>query len=195
MFSFLYLLGFHSLVYVVGDLPAIIFHLSIRFYCSPFKLAISKQPFLSLTFTLTVGAESEICPQFGCACVMDLILFSRSILTGLFPPTSGTAYINGRDIRTDMDVIRSSMGMCPQHNILFKQWVTANKLHAHRIPKPLEDGEKERKNKDLLRLVDYISLEKSYDWFRGKIQRLWRQLEVAGQSFNASAGWKNCPNK
>lgn len=45
----------------------------------------------------------------------------RSILTGLYPPTSGTAYINGRDIRTDMDVIRSSMGMCPQYNILFKQ--------------------------------------------------------------------------
>ncbi|KAM3865832.1 retinal-specific phospholipid-transporting ATPase ABCA4-like [Diretmus argenteus] len=43
-----------------------------------------------------------------------------SILTGLFPPTSGTAYINGRDIRTDMDIIRTSMGMCPQHNILFK---------------------------------------------------------------------------
>ncbi|XP_074544605.1 retinal-specific phospholipid-transporting ATPase ABCA4-like [Halichoeres trimaculatus] len=45
---------------------------------------------------------------------------TMSILTGLFPPTSGTAYINGRDIRTDMDAIRSSLGMCPQYNILFK---------------------------------------------------------------------------
>lgn len=55
-----------------------------------------------------------------------LILISsfsfRSILTGLYPPTSGTAYINGRDIRTDIDIIRSSMGMCPQYNILFNQW-------------------------------------------------------------------------
>ncbi|XP_063056412.1 retinal-specific phospholipid-transporting ATPase ABCA4-like [Engraulis encrasicolus] len=42
-----------------------------------------------------------------------------SILTGLFPPTSGTAYIYGHDIRTDMDIIRSSMGTCPQYNILF----------------------------------------------------------------------------
>lgn len=47
--------------------------------------------------------------------------FCRSILTGLYPPTSGTAYINGRDIRTDIDIIRTSMGMCPQHNILFNQ--------------------------------------------------------------------------
>uniref|UniRef100_A0A674BWY9 P-type phospholipid transporter n=1 Tax=Salmo trutta TaxID=8032 RepID=A0A674BWY9_SALTR len=45
---------------------------------------------------------------------------TMSILTGLFPPTSGTAFINGRDIRTDMDSIRTSMGMCPQYNILFK---------------------------------------------------------------------------
>uniref|UniRef100_A0A3Q2QA05 P-type phospholipid transporter n=1 Tax=Fundulus heteroclitus TaxID=8078 RepID=A0A3Q2QA05_FUNHE len=42
-----------------------------------------------------------------------------SILTGLYPPTSGTAYINGRDIKTDMDIIRTSLGMCPQYNILF----------------------------------------------------------------------------
>lgn len=52
--------------------------------------------------------------------VLEMFFCSRSILTGLFPPTSGTAYINGRDIRTDMDIIRSSMGMCPQYNILFK---------------------------------------------------------------------------
>lgn len=50
-----------------------------------------------------------------------LFFRSRSILTGLYPPTSGTAYVNGRDIRTDFDSVRSSMGMCPQYNILFKQ--------------------------------------------------------------------------
>ncbi|KAM4557505.1 retinal-specific phospholipid-transporting ATPase ABCA4-like [Fundulus diaphanus] len=44
---------------------------------------------------------------------------TMSILTGLYPPTSGTAYINGRDIKTDMDIIRTSLGMCPQYNILF----------------------------------------------------------------------------
>ncbi|XP_076463176.1 phospholipid-transporting ATPase ABCA1-like isoform X2 [Babylonia areolata] len=43
-----------------------------------------------------------------------------SILTGLFPPTSGTAYINGRDIQTSIDEIRQSLGMCPQHNVLFE---------------------------------------------------------------------------
>ncbi len=37
----------------------------------------------------------------------------------MFPPTSGTANINGMDIRKDMDAIRQSLGVCPQHNVLF----------------------------------------------------------------------------
>ncbi|XP_058380535.1 ATP-binding cassette sub-family A member 2 isoform X4 [Diceros bicornis minor] len=44
---------------------------------------------------------------------------TMSILTGLFPPTSGSATIYGRDIRTEMDEIRKNLGMCPQHNVLF----------------------------------------------------------------------------
>lgn len=44
---------------------------------------------------------------------------TMSILTGLFPPTSGYATIYGHDIRTDMDIIRKGLGMCPQHNVLF----------------------------------------------------------------------------
>ncbi|XP_027890739.1 ATP-binding cassette sub-family A member 2 isoform X3 [Xiphophorus couchianus] len=44
---------------------------------------------------------------------------TMSILTGLFPPTSGSATIYGHDIRTEMDRIRQNLGMCPQHNVLF----------------------------------------------------------------------------
>ncbi|GFR62987.1 ATP-binding cassette sub-family A member 1, partial [Elysia marginata] len=44
---------------------------------------------------------------------------TMSILTGLFPPTQGTAFVYGRDIRTEIDHIRSGLGMCPQHNVLF----------------------------------------------------------------------------
>nr|DBA28157.1 TPA: hypothetical protein GDO54_008560 [Pyxicephalus adspersus] len=44
---------------------------------------------------------------------------TMSILTGLFPPTSGTAYIMGKDIRTELNSIRQNLGVCPQHNVLF----------------------------------------------------------------------------
>ncbi|XP_019393966.1 PREDICTED: ATP-binding cassette sub-family A member 7 [Crocodylus porosus] len=44
---------------------------------------------------------------------------TMSILTGLLPPSAGTAYILGQDVRSEMDAIRSTMGVCPQHNVLF----------------------------------------------------------------------------
>jgi ATP-binding cassette subfamily A (ABC1) protein 3 len=39
---------------------------------------------------------------------------------GIYPPTSGTASILGFDIVRDMDEIRSSLGFCPQHDILYE---------------------------------------------------------------------------
>lgn len=42
-----------------------------------------------------------------------------SILTGLIPPSSGTAFIDGYDILTDIKVVRKKLGFAPQHNILF----------------------------------------------------------------------------
>ncbi|XP_068941040.1 phospholipid-transporting ATPase ABCA3-like [Petaurus breviceps papuanus] len=42
-----------------------------------------------------------------------------SMLTGLFPPTSGQAYINGFEITRDMVQIRKNLGLCPQHDLLF----------------------------------------------------------------------------
>nr|XP_008522837.1 PREDICTED: retinal-specific ATP-binding cassette transporter [Equus przewalskii] len=48
-----------------------------------------------------------------------------SILTGLLPPTSGTVLIGGKDIETSLDAVRQSLGMCPQHNILFHHLTVA----------------------------------------------------------------------
>jgi len=42
-----------------------------------------------------------------------------SVLTGLFPPTSGDCYIYGKSITNQLAEARASMGICPQHNVLF----------------------------------------------------------------------------
>ncbi len=42
-----------------------------------------------------------------------------SMLTGLIPPTRGSAIIEGYDIAYDMDEIRKNLGVCPQHDILY----------------------------------------------------------------------------
>ncbi|XP_064606780.1 phospholipid-transporting ATPase ABCA3-like [Liolophura sinensis] len=44
---------------------------------------------------------------------------TMSMLTGFVPPTSGTALVNGFDIRTDIAKVRETLGLCPQHDILF----------------------------------------------------------------------------
>lgn len=52
----------------------------------------------------------------------------RSILTGLFPTSSGTIFVYGKDIRTDQEVIRKNMGVCMQHNVLFNYLTTKEHL-------------------------------------------------------------------
>ncbi|XP_021322694.1 retinal-specific phospholipid-transporting ATPase ABCA4 isoform X1 [Danio rerio] len=73
-----------------------------------------------------------------------------SILTGLFPPTSGTAYIYGRDIRTEMDAIRQSLGMCPQHNILFKHLTVEEHILFYSLMKGREHKEAEQEVENML---------------------------------------------
>lgn len=54
-----------------------------------------------------------------------------SILVGLFKPSNGTAYLNGQDIRTDINQIRSSLGVCPQFNVLFDELTVEEHLEFY----------------------------------------------------------------
>uniref|UniRef100_A0A8C5X099 ABC transporter domain-containing protein n=1 Tax=Malurus cyaneus samueli TaxID=2593467 RepID=A0A8C5X099_9PASS len=45
--------------------------------------------------------------------------YTRSLLTGLYPPSSGTIIVNGKDIRTELAAIRTELGVCPQYDVLF----------------------------------------------------------------------------
>ncbi|CAO2642152.1 Phospholipid-transporting ATPase ABCA3 [Lemmus lemmus] len=56
---------------------------------------------------------------------------TMSMLTGLFPPTSGHAYIHGYEISQDMVQIRKSLGLCPQHDVLFDNLTVAEHLYFY----------------------------------------------------------------
>ena len=76
-----------------------------------------------------------------------------SILIGLFPPTKGTAKIYNFDIRTEMDQIRQSLGICPQHNTLFDDLTVAEHIWFYarlkgRLPAEV-DEESDRMIEDL----------------------------------------------
>lgn len=44
---------------------------------------------------------------------------SINLMTGLTPPTKGTVFVAGMDIRTDLNQIYSIIGVCPQHDLLW----------------------------------------------------------------------------
>ncbi|XP_068455300.1 retinal-specific phospholipid-transporting ATPase ABCA4-like isoform X1 [Clinocottus analis] len=100
-----------------------------------------------------------------------------SILTGLFPPTSGTAYITGCDIRTDMDTIRSSLGMCPQYNILFNHLTVEEHILFYSLLKGRAQEEAEREVEDML--VDLALPHKRDDEAQNLSGGMQRKLSVA----------------
>ncbi|XP_029725464.2 phospholipid-transporting ATPase ABCA3 [Aedes albopictus] len=73
---------------------------------------------------------------------------TMSMLTGMFSPTSGAAYVNGHDIRTDIEGVRHSMGLCPQHNVLFDEMTVSEHLRffgrLKGVSKEALDGEIDR---------------------------------------------------
>ncbi|KAG7457171.1 hypothetical protein MATL_G00243640 [Megalops atlanticus] len=75
---------------------------------------------------------------------------TMSILTGLFPPTSGTAQIYGKDILTEMDYIRQSLGMCPQHNILFQHLTVEEHILFYSLLKGRSQAEALQEVEDML---------------------------------------------
>ncbi|KAI9237881.1 MAG: P-loop containing nucleoside triphosphate hydrolase protein, partial [Podila humilis] len=50
------------------------------------------------------------------------------LLTGLYKPTSGTAYVAGANIDNQMSLVHLRTGVCPQHDILWDELTIADHL-------------------------------------------------------------------
>lgn len=79
-----------------------------------------------------------------------------SMLVGLFSPSSGTAYLNGKDIRTELNVARKSLGICPQHNVLFEELTVKEHLMFFCALKGMED--KQMLAEDVKKYIDLLDL-------------------------------------
>uniref|UniRef100_A0A2K5J9F6 ABC transporter domain-containing protein n=1 Tax=Colobus angolensis palliatus TaxID=336983 RepID=A0A2K5J9F6_COLAP len=51
-----------------------------------------------------------------------------SMLTGLFGASAGTIFVYGKDIKTDLHMVRKNMGVCMQHDVLFSYLTTKEHL-------------------------------------------------------------------
>ncbi|XP_058116459.1 phospholipid-transporting ATPase ABCA3-like [Anopheles ziemanni] len=77
---------------------------------------------------------------------------TMSMLTGVFSPTGGTALINDCDIRTNIEGARKSLGLCPQHNVLFNEMTVAEHIRFFARLKGVE-------RKDIPKEIDhYVSV-------------------------------------
>uniref|UniRef100_UPI0037E7D1F5 phospholipid-transporting ATPase ABCA1 n=1 Tax=Semicossyphus pulcher TaxID=241346 RepID=UPI0037E7D1F5 len=102
---------------------------------------------------------------------------TMSILTGLFPPTSGTALINGYDIHTDMDSIRMYLGMCPQHNVLFNELTVEEHIYFY---SRLKGRSKEEVKMEMDQMIKDVGLpHKRKDLAKNLSGGMQRKLSVA----------------
>ncbi|XP_028818388.1 LOW QUALITY PROTEIN: ATP-binding cassette sub-family A member 1 [Denticeps clupeoides] len=100
-----------------------------------------------------------------------------SILTGLFPPHGGTVYIKGMDIRSDMDTIRKTLGVCPQHNVLFDILTVEEHVWFYGRLKGLSNSEVKGELNSLL--DDVGLLHKRHEQTRNLSGGMKRKLSVA----------------
>lgn len=91
---------------------------------------------------------------------------TMSILTGLFPPTSGSAHVNGKSILTGMDAIRDSLGLCPQHNVLFDRLTVKEHLEFFIN---LKGTFGQQANSEVLQMINDIQLNDKMNWASSKL--------------------------
>ncbi|CAH1974734.1 unnamed protein product [Acanthoscelides obtectus] len=89
-----------------------------------------------------------------------------SMLTGMITATRGTAIINGHDIRRDMNSVRKSMGICPQHDVIFEDLTVAEHLYFYSRLKGLS------KKKAVEEIETYIELMELTDKRNAKASTL-----------------------
>nr|XP_026488445.1 ATP-binding cassette sub-family A member 3-like [Vanessa tameamea] len=83
-----------------------------------------------------------------------------SMLTGMVPPSSGSATINGYDIVSETEQARKSIGICPQHNVLFPDLTVAEHIIFY---SRLKGVHKSKINEEVDHFVKLLELEEKRD--------------------------------
>jgi ABC-type multidrug transport system ATPase subunit len=86
------------------------------------------------------------------------------MLSGLYPPTSGDAYIEGYSILDEMEEARESFGMCPQHDVLMDQLTVVEHLMMFATIKGASHAEAEEEVEKMLHSVGLV--EKKNDFVK-----------------------------
>ncbi|XP_045632437.1 phospholipid-transporting ATPase ABCA3-like [Ursus americanus] len=105
--------------------------IQIKHLCKEFRVQnTTKIAVKDLSLNLYVGQITVLLGHNGAGKSTTL-----SILSGLYPATSGEVYINGYDISQQMVQIRKNLGLCPQQNLLFDYLTVSEHLYFYCVVK------------------------------------------------------------
>eukprot|EP00092_Neocalanus_flemingeri_P060351 GFUD01072319.1.p1 GENE.GFUD01072319.1~~GFUD01072319.1.p1 ORF type:complete len:1563 (-),score=388.51 GFUD01072319.1:54-4385(-) len=82
---------------------------------------------------------------------------TMSVLTGLYSPSSGSAMINGHSINGSLDKVRESLGLCPQHNMLFEDLTVREHLVFFGMLKGMAKSAAEEESKKYTRMLNLVN--------------------------------------
>uniref|UniRef100_A0A3B3WRX8 ABC transporter domain-containing protein n=1 Tax=Poecilia mexicana TaxID=48701 RepID=A0A3B3WRX8_9TELE len=126
--------------------------IKIKHLTKEFKVGSkTRQAVRDLTLNMFEGQITVVLGHNGAGKTTTL-----SMLTGLFPPSGGRAYINGYDICQDMALIRRSLGLCPQHDVLFDNLTVREHLLFYA---QLKGFPKEQISDEVDRIICILNLE------------------------------------
>ncbi|CAK9091341.1 ABC transporter A family member 7 (ABC transporter ABCA.7) [Durusdinium trenchii] len=77
-----------------------------------------------------------------------------NMLTGLYKPTSGTAFVGGYDITTDMHKVHRNIGVCPQHDVTWPELTVREHLLLYARLKGAPTGKEKAIVDEALRAVE-----------------------------------------
>ena len=100
-----------------------------------------------------------------------------SMLTGLIAPDAGTAIIEGLDISQDMDLVRTSLGVCPQHDVLFPMLTVEEHLIMYARFKGCTRGSVKKEVEKMIQSVGLTEKRRVYSKLLSGGQK--RKLSVA----------------
>jgi ATP-binding cassette, subfamily A (ABC1), member 3 len=104
-----------------------------------------------------------------------------NLLTGAVAPTSGTALVAGKDIRTQMGEIRRDIGICMQHDCLFPRLTVREHVEFYSRLKGLyEEMEKDEADKLVDQSIEDVALWDKRDTFSSNLSGgMKRKLSLA----------------
>jgi len=102
------------------------------------------------------------------------------MITGLFDSTSGTTKIFGLDIQEDLEEVRQTMGICPQHDILFDGMTVQEHLEMYAVLKGV--GE-DRISEEVEKIIKDIGFDEKRDYFSKNVSGGQKRKLSIGMAF------------